>query len=278
MTDRHPLRTGSRQLEHLRQRLPERDHCILQLVSEHRFITTMQLQRLCFADHRTTAAGVRACRRVLERLQRLRILTRLERQIGGAGSGSQAHTWHLDTIGDRLTRTADGPRRRAYEPSTTFLTHTLAVAEARTRLEEAARLGVFDLRGVAIETAAGRAILGQGGGLRHLRPDLIADLQLDGEAMTVHLEVDLGTETYRTLIGKCELYARWASTLPPDATAPLVVWQLPSETRLERLSRDIQAHPGLDPDQFALTTPDGLIQAVSGEAIHDSNQQEGGTP
>lgn len=246
---------------------------------EHRFITTMQLQRLCFADHRTTSAGIRACRRVLERLQRLRILTRLERQIGGAGSGSQAHTWHLDTLGDRLTRTADGPRRRAYEPSTTFLARTLALSEARVRLEEAARAGAFELLSVAIETTAGRAILGPGGGLRHLRPDLIADLHLDSEPMTVHLEVDLGTETYRTLIAKCEFYARWAHALPPDDTAPLVVWQLPSEVRLERLSREIHDHPGLDPNQFALTTPAGLIQAISGDVSdYETNHPKGGTP
>lgn len=268
MTDRSadlrsPGRIGSRELARIRERLSVRDMQILTLVAEHRFLSTVHIQRLCFADHATPSAGIRACNRVLERLLRLRVLARLDRQIGGAVRGSQAHSWCLDIIGDRLTR-AGGPRQRYHEPTVTFLTHTLAVAEARVGIVEAARAGNFELLDVAIESDAARPFIGPGGAHHVLRPDLFVRLGTPEYEDHWQIEIDLGSETIRTLLAKCEQYARYANTLyGADEVAPRVLWQLPSHGRAQRLTHEILQHRALDSSQFVIVTPDGLIKVLT---------------
>lgn len=268
-------KTGSQQLLRLRERLSARDLRMVELVSEHRFISTTQLQRLCFADHATPSAGVRACNRVLERLLRLRVLSRIERQIGGVNKGSAAHTWCLDILGDRLSRDPDQPRRRFYHPGQGYLHHCLAVAEARVVVEEAARTGTIELLHVAVEQIADRRHL-PGAHSRYLRPDLTLHLGVGDYEDHWQVEIDLGTESLRTLLAKCDHYARWAASLPPDTIPPRVLWQLPTTERLQRLRSEIARATNLDRAQFVLTTPGELISALTNTDVSDP--QKGGIP
>src|SRR5918912_4442559 len=132
---------GRRGLAQLRDRLSERDLEVISSVAEHRFLTTRQIETLHFADHATELAGARVCRRVLARLTDECLLARLERRVGGVRAGSASFVYALGPAGGRLL---DGQRRRTGEPSTTFLTHTLAVAQAHVELIQAARRGQLE--------------------------------------------------------------------------------------------------------------------------------------
>src|SRR5919201_3556900 len=133
---------GRRGLVQLRDRLSERDLEVIGSVAEQRFLTTRQIEALHFADHASDLAGARVCRRVLARLTEERLLARLQRRVGGVRAGSASFVYALGPVGGRLL---DGQRRRITEPSTTFLAHTLAVAQAHVELSQAARHAQLEL-------------------------------------------------------------------------------------------------------------------------------------
>src|SRR5919197_6204346 len=133
---------GRRGLAQLRGFLSERDLEVIRSIAEHRFLTTRQIEALHFADHATELAGARVCRRVLARLTDERLLARLQRRVGGVRAGSASFVYALGPAGGRLI---DGQRRRVIEPSTTFLTHTLAVAQTHVELAQAARQSQLEL-------------------------------------------------------------------------------------------------------------------------------------
>src|ERR687888_1729870 len=139
---------GRRGLAQLRDHLSERDLDVIRSVAEHRFLMTRQLEALHFADHATELAGARVCRRVLARLTDERLLARLERRVGGVRAGSASFVYALGPVGGRLL---DGQRRRVVEPSTTFLIHTLGVAQTHVELVQAARSGQLELLSAVVE-------------------------------------------------------------------------------------------------------------------------------
>lgn len=84
----------------------------------------------------------------------MRILTRLERRVGGIKHWSSSFVWCLAVVGDRLSRKPTDPRWRPHEPSPPFVDHTLAITEAHVQLYEAVTEGLFLLREVGIEAEA----------------------------------------------------------------------------------------------------------------------------
>ena len=114
-------------------RLGERDWQILGTVRAFRFLTTRQLARQHFHLADPHAAIPRSANSALQRLRDLGLLVNLERRIGGVRAGSGGHVWQLTDLANRLLAEHFGeksrPRLRPSEPSTTFLDHTLAIAE-----------------------------------------------------------------------------------------------------------------------------------------------------
>jgi Replication-relaxation len=97
MTRRYVTKAVLRELE---RRLTERDLSVLCHVSELRFLSGVQLTRLCFRGG-SDDANARASRRSLLRLTRLGLLRRLPRAVGGSG-GSEVFVYCLDLGGQRL--------------------------------------------------------------------------------------------------------------------------------------------------------------------------------
>ena len=85
----------------LRDGLSGRDLAIVGQVADVRLMTARQIEVIHFAptDHENAAAAARACRRTLERLNRERLLIRLERRIGGARAGSASFIYALGPLG-----------------------------------------------------------------------------------------------------------------------------------------------------------------------------------
>jgi hypothetical protein len=224
-------------LHQLADRLSQRDWNILHFINRHRYATTGQLRRLYFATHATQSAATRACTRVLGRLLKLRLLTRLERRIGGDRHGSAAFIWCLDVVGERLQRLADGKRRRFHEPSFLFLQHSLTITDIHVQLVEAERTGCFNLTQVAIETEAWRPYLTPHGVTTLLKPDMMLSLANHAYRDYWYLEVDLASESLPVLMRKCHAYEDYRHTgqaQQEHQVFPRVLWVMPTPERIPR--------------------------------------------
>lgn len=257
---------GRRGLAQLRERLSARDLEVIHSVADHRFLTTRQIEALHFADHCTELAGARVCRRVLARLTDERLLARLERRVGGVRAGSASFVYALGPLGGRLI---DGQRRRLIEPSTTFLTHMLAVAQAHVELVQAARRSELELLSVDIEPACWRRYIGSGGAREALRPDLYVVTGSGDFEDCWFIEIDLGTESPLALRRKCRAYEAYWRSGREQATHrafPLVVWATPDERRARQLARVIDGTRGLKRELFRVTTASGMVELLAGGA------------
>jgi Replication-relaxation len=257
---------GRRGLAQLRERLSERDLGVIRSVAEHRFLTTRQIEALHFADHASELAGARVCRRVLARLTGDRLLARLQRRMGGVRAGSASFVYALGPVGGRLI---DRQRRRFIEPSTTFLTHTLAVPQAHVELVQADRSGQLELLSADIEPDCWRRYIGSGGAGEVLKPDLYVVTGSGDFEDCWFVEIDCGTESPLVLRRKYRAYeAYWRSGREQEAhgTFPLVVWAAPEERRARQLARVIGDSRGLKRDLFRVTTAPSLIELLAGGA------------
>ncbi len=258
-------RLGRRDLRTVAADLSERDWAILRFVQHHRLATTVHLRRVFFTTHASQSAATRACVRVLDRLLTKRVLTRLERRVGGVRHGSASFVWCLDVVGDRLTRTDGDARRRLHEPTFAFLAHTLALTETHVQLHEAASAGAFHLTVVQVETEAWRPYVAPSGAKSILKPDLLVTVSSPAYDDHWYLEIDLGTESLPVLLRKCAAYANYRRTGHAQAehgVFPRVLWVLPTPARVTRLQSAIAAEPKLPDRLFTCITDDAVTMTL----------------
>jgi hypothetical protein len=260
---------GAAGLSELARLLSERDLAVLDLISQHRFLTTRQVQTYCFHTHTTNEAGSRICRRVLLRLEKHGLLERPIRRVGGLQAGSASSIWMLSSMGQRLRNLRDGAGAvgRVREPGERFVQHYLAIANTHLALIEAGRAKQLELIKVQIEPACWRPYTGLGGSSELLKPDLYA-VTASGE-FEDHwfIEVDRATESIPTLLRQCRQYEAYRRTGQEQATIglfPLVLWVVPDELRAAKLRQALTLARDLDIALFRITTPDQLIATITG--------------
>jgi hypothetical protein len=255
-----------RALRQLADRLSDRDIAVLGSIDHHRFLTARQLETLHFADHATELAGARVCRRVLARLAAERLLTRLERRVGGVRAGSASFVYALGPAGFRLLN--DG-RRRFTEPSALFLDHALAVGDAHVALVEAARADRLGLVHVDVEPRCWRRFVGSGGGRQAIKPDLYVVTASGPFEDCWYLEIDRGTESPAAIGRKCRTYeAYWRTGFEQErlGTFPLVVWVAGDAVRATRLQKVMSGARGLKRELFRVTTTGHFVELLAGGA------------
>ena len=261
-----PIHLGSRQLLRLREELSERDVAVLESVTSLRLLTARQIEDLHFADHATPLTAARVCRRVLDRLTSHRLLARLDRRVGGVRAGSASFVYCLGAVGDRVIR--DGEiRRRAREPSRTFLYHTLAVAQVVVDLTAAARHGEIELLRLETEPTCWRTVQASIAGDDRLKPDLFVALAVGDYEYRWFVEVDRGTESIAALIRKCRLYDSYYRTGHEQhqyGVFPQVVWSVDTERRLGQLKEALGRDGHLAPGLFLVVPADGAVMVLSG--------------
>jgi Replication-relaxation len=255
---------GRSGLEQLRRSLSDRDLRLLHSVNEHRFLTTAQIRALHFVSG-TTEGAERTCRRALTRLSRDRVLSRLQRRVGGVRAGSASFVYSVGPVGRRLLDEA----RRTTEPSALFLEHTLAVADVRVLLETAERSGAIELLRVEIEPTSWRRFVGPGGARDIVKPDLYVLTAAGDYEDAWFIEVDRGTESPAAIARKCHAYDRyWRSGREQAAQGsfPITIWVCPDERRRSRIRRIIGGARNLNRSLFRVTTGSRLLGLLSGGA------------
>lgn len=268
---------GTARLLALANSLSARDRAVVDLLHEHRFLTTTHLYALLFEEkHANAGTGMRVCRRVLARLHRQHLIDQLPRRVGGYGAGSSAGVWFLTPTGQRLRSLTRGdgvtlPPARLRDPSTRFVAHTLAVADIRVRLHQAARAGQFAVRWLETEPHCWRPYLGMHGAREILKPDLaLTTVSADGQYEdSWFIEVDLGTEHLPTVLGKCgqyETYRRTGTEQDQRGVFPLVVWITMTDERADKLRAGVHRTQSLDEALHRVITPGQLSALITGGA------------
>jgi hypothetical protein len=252
---------------HIRERLSARDLGVIRQVGELRLMSARQLQAIHFpdAEHDNEQAATRARQRVLARLTRERLLTRLERRIGGVRAGSAGFVLALGPVGQRVLA-LDGPRRRSYEPSYRFVDHTLAVSQLIVDVSVAARRGRLDLLDCQAEPRCWRQFAGLGRqGL--LRPDAFLALGAGEYELRWFIEVDRSSESLPIIMRKCRLYADYYQSGQEQAAQgvfPRVCWVVPDEVRAERVQAAIARDRHLPAGLFVVTTAADALAVLRG--------------
>ena len=262
-------------------RLSERDWQILGTVRAFRFLTTRQLARQHFAMTDPHAVIPRSANSALQRLRDLGLLVNLERRIGGVRAGSGGHVWQITDLANRLLvehlGEESGPRTRPSEPSTTFLDHTLAVAEVVITLQDTSHAGV-EIEQLQLEPDCWRTYLGAAGETRTLKPDLASTNQTGGYTDFYFWEVDRATEAPNRVIRKCLQYQQYRATGAEQKVHglfPAVVWVVPNQRRLDQLTRRLAAETEIDQRLFTVIGLEQLSVLVQ-LGTDDFKKQTGG--
>ena len=242
---------------------------LLALVAAHRFATTTQLARLTAPEYASSASALRQTQRHLASLAQQRLLTSLERRVGGWQGGSAVTIWAATTRGHRRVAAENGedeevPRRqRPREVSTTFLDHLLAITEVRTSIEEAVRQEADTEAMVSLEPECWRTRLGPSGQVQVLRPDLAVTITSPAYEDRYLIEVDRATENPGRVIATCWRYQEHQAQAG-DGVFPLVVWLVPGDRRRHRLERAIAHSTGLLRELFRVIRLDQMPTLIRG--------------
>lgn len=244
----------------------DRDWNVLETITEFHFLTTRQLARFHF-DVENGAAIPRRVNHAMARLRALNLVTSLERRIGGVRAGSAGFVWTVTDAGRKAVAARRGEtppvRLRNREPSTTFLEHTLAVAEVALVTREVARRHQLTVVNLESEPAAWRTYLGGDGVPVHVKPDLALVIHNGEFEDRWFLEVDLDTEPPSRVLAKCLSYDRYRATgieQRRHEVFPAVLWVVPSERRAIQLSARLQA---TDSDAFQRFTVVTLVDLAN---------------
>lgn len=240
-------------------------------MAEHRFLRADQLRRLLFADLSSELSRSRACQRVLRRLAQAKLVRLVERRVGGVKRGSAAGVWCLGPVGYRLMKRVRLRVTRPHESGRPeFLDHTLAIAEARVRLVEAARSGSLELARVELEPDAWREFPGPFGRPLSLRPDLFAVTAAGEYESHWFIEIDRGTESMPRITKKCARYqAHFQSGIEQAAHGvyPAVQWVVPDPLRAEAVRRAIDDSPDLEPALFRVVVESDFVREIITETV-----------
>ncbi len=271
-TDSSLPRVGHLELERIREELSDRDSAVVRLVGEFRLVSARQLRRLFFpdSDFATPETAARCSRRVLKRLVLGRLLARLERRVGGTRAGSNGYVYTLGPVGHRLVHPAGRSRPRHFEPSTAFVDHQLAVGELVVDLRLAERRSAIEVLAVQGEPRSWRRLPGQRVRAGLLRPDLHVRLRAREIELSWFVEVDRGTAHVPALLRKCVLYESYYQSGTEQAehgVFPRVLWVVPTDGRLARLTSAIGRSRQLTEALFAVTTADRALDVLCGAEV-----------
>lgn len=261
--------------------LSPRDRSILLGLSAHRYLSTDQLRKLFFHEHKTPQAAGRATIRVLHRLLDHQLIMRLQRGVGGINGGSNSFVWAVTDRGEKVIGDLNGvtgKRRRYDQPSTQHLNHLLAVTDARLALIEGDRAGQFAIVKTEMEPQCWRPYLNRHGQPAHIKPDLYAITQTPDYEDHWMIEIDRDTEHLPVIIRKClaaQLYHGRGIEQERHGVFPLTVWVVPDEKRRHNIESAIERTVDLSSELFRVVELKDLSTLIARGGSPDKHEEDG---
>lgn len=203
--------------------LQERDSQILRLVARFKQCSSKQINTLLFS----TSGSATSQKRALDRLLARGYLARIEhRLVGGSKGGSGQYVYQLGRLG--WAQFAVTP----YTPRRTVDYHALAIVDAFISLIQLERTRSVNIIGVSAEPDCWLTFDGI-----ELRPDLLCELERSGRQRRLWLEVDLGTESQRQVLGKLDAVIKAFGNADGREWPewPLTIWVAIDEARATEL-------------------------------------------
>lgn len=225
------------------------DWQLLSFVHDSRLASGAQLIRAFWHSQDATSNAARRGRRTLKRLTDQRLLATLPRQVTGM-RGQAGLVYHAGRAGVRLlaARGITGPRVEM--PGTLHMAHTLATTELALLLIEANAACTLELIATPQqEPACWRSYTALFASERTLKPDLFVRIAAGpdgGQEDRWFVEVDLGSESARTITRKANLYGehyRSGNEQSEHGVYPRVLWLAPDPTRAEQIERVLARQP-----------------------------------
>jgi hypothetical protein len=251
--------------------MPLRDRQIVEAIARLTLVSGGQLINLFFNNIGNDSTRSRRARRILGRLVDERVLDRLERRRGGVGGGSSSWVYALGPAGRRMVAYWAGeglPRSRgAYEPSTSWMAHTLAVSDLYVRLREAERAGRVELLAFDTEPACWRRYTRLGGAAGVLKPDAYLRLGVGEFEDSFFIEVDMGTERRGQLTRQHHAYREYFRAGVEQTNTgvfPGVLWVVPDTQRMALLSDIHRRLPEQTRRLFTATSSEQALDVLCG--------------
>lgn len=230
--------------------LQERDSQLVRLVARFKQCSSKQITTLLFQGSGSATSQKRALDRLLTRGYLARIEHRL---VGGSKGGSGQYVYQLGRNG---WATYIGGN---YTPRRTVDYHSLAIVDAFVTLITLERLGAIKVVGVSTEPDCWLTFDGV-----ELRPDLFAELEREGRRRKIWLEVDLGSESQRQVVGKLEAVIRAFENADGREWPewPLTVWVGVDAAREAELKWLVSRLPERHRPFFAVTSQQHLAPLI----------------
>lgn len=262
-------------------KLSDRDWQVLSTLRGFKYLTTRQIARQHFGLVGPEGVIPRNANHGLVRLRGLGLVVHLERRIGGARAGSGGYVWQITDLASRLLALhygeQPGARVRIFEPGTSFLDHTLAIAEVVISLQEATKSKKVVLAKIQLEPDAWRSYLGSSGETKWLKPDVAAVTATSGFEDHWFIEVDRATEPPNRVVKKCLQYQEYQRTDEEQRRLglfPGVVWVVPTPKRRDQLRERLASESAVDGRLFAVVTPDELATLAQRGISHFAVEKE----
>jgi hypothetical protein len=248
-----PPRLG--QLDQIRRNLGERDWAVLRDLAKVRLLSVKQVERLRVIEG-SGLTRARRTRALMERLNKLGLVVRLDRRVGGVHAGSAGHVYALTTRGQRLTSRvgpAGGRRlRKPWEPSPAFVDHLLGVSELYVRLGQLEADHQIEGLVFEAEPACWRHWTGMAGDRLVIKPDAFLRFDRGDYEYRYFVEVDRASQSNSVIRRKGEAYVEYYLSGSEQARSglfPLVLFVTTSDKRRSDL---VEALASLDADYWRL--------------------------
>jgi hypothetical protein len=280
-TEAPDTRNGKYQRRQILAQLNARDRSILLGLAVHRYLTTTQLQRLFFRDHKSPLAASRATGLVLQRLHGHHLVMRLQRRVGGFSGGSKAFVWAVTDSGEKAIgdlKGVQGKRRRYDLPSANHLELLLAITDARLELIEADRARAFSIIQTQMEPECWRPYLNCHGQPAHIKPDLYVVTQTPEYEDHWMIEVDRDTEHLPVVLRKClavQLYHDRSIEQQRHGVFPLTVCVVPDAARRPKIEAAIERTVNLSSKLFRVVEAKDLAALIASGAGADGHEKGG---
>ncbi len=225
------------------KRLTDRDRAIVATLASVRLATAEHIRQLHFATGSPISTG-RDCRRVLNRLIGLGVVSVLDQGQRRSNGGRWPHYYRLGSVGQRLV----WPERRRYPQilpmGSQFRAHILALTDLYVAIHVAASSGAVEIRRCQTEPRCWRRTSALRSGT--LKPDMYLLLGRQRVIQATFIEMDMATEPPVRIRAKLnQYYDYWASGREQERTKlfPRVLFLVPNQTRLTQIQQIISDQP-----------------------------------